>query len=79
MNPPKCPAEDYILWLIASPKVASSTEAVRSTTHPIAPDAYTPLLGRIEAAPEELWLEVENLVQLDSAYLVTDDSTLDSA
>ena len=25
MNPPKCPAEDYILWLIASPKVASRT------------------------------------------------------
>ncbi len=54
MNPPKCPAEDYILWLIALPKVASSTEAARSPTRPIAPDAYTPLLGRIEADPEVL-------------------------
>ncbi len=54
MNPPKCQAEDYILWLIASPKVASPTEAARSTTGPIAPDAYTPLLGRIEADPEVL-------------------------
>ena len=62
MNPPKCPAEDYILWLIASPKVASCTEVVRSTTGPIAHDAYTLLLGWIEADPEVLWLEVENLV-----------------
>ena len=54
MNPPKCPAEDYILWLIASLKVASPTEAARSTTGQISPDAYTPLLGRIEADPEVL-------------------------
>jgi hypothetical protein len=77
MNPPKCQAEDYIQWLIASPKVASCTEAARSTTGPIAHDAYTRLLGRLEPNPEELWLEVENLVKLDSGYLVADDSTLD--
>lgn len=77
MNPPKCQAEDYIQWLIASPKVASCTEAARSTTRPIAHDAYTRLLGRLEPNPEELWLEVENLVKLDSGYLVADDSTLD--
>ena len=77
MNPPKCQAEDYIQWLIASPKVASCTEAARSTTGPIAHDAYTRLLGRLEANPEELWLEMENLVKLDSGYLVADDSTLD--
>ena len=77
MNPPKCQAEDYIQWLIASPKVASCTEAARSTTRPVAHDAYTRLLGRLEPNPEELWLEVENLVKLDSGYLVADDSTLD--
>ena len=77
MNPPKCQAEDYIQWLIASPKVASCTEAARSTTRPVAHDAYTRLLGRLEPNPEEWWLEVENLVKLDSGYLVADDSTLD--
>ena len=58
MNPPKCQAEDYIQWLIASPAVASCTETARSTTHPIAHDAYTRLLGGLEANPEELCLEV---------------------
>ena len=77
MNPPKCQAEDYIQLLIASPKVASCTEAARSTTRPVAHDAYTRLLGRLDPNPEELWLEVENLVKLDSGYLVADDSTLD--
>ena len=78
MNPPKCQAEDYIQWLIASPKVASCTEAARSTTRPIAHDAYTRLLGRLDPNPEELWLEVENLVKFDSGNLVADDSTLDN-
>ena len=76
MNPPKCQAEDYF-GLIVSPKVASCTETARSTIRLIAHDAYTRLLGRIETNPEELWLEVENLVKPDSGYLVADDSTLD--
>jgi len=54
MNPPKCPAKDYIQWFIASPKVASCTEVTRSTTGPIAHDAYTRLLGQLEPNPEVL-------------------------
>ena len=34
-------------------------------------------LGGLNPKPEVLWLEVENLVQLDSAYLAANDSTLD--
>ena len=77
MNLPKCNAENYIQWLIASPKVVSCTEAARTDTRPVAHDAYTRLLGRPNPQPEFLWEEVENLVQLDSGYLVVDDTTID--
>ena len=77
MNRPKCNAENYIQWLIASPKVVSCTEAARTDRRPVAHDAYTRLLGRLDPQPEILWQEVENLVQLDSGYLVVDDTTID--
>ena len=54
MNPPKCQTKDYIQWFIAAPKVASCTEVTRSTTGPIAHDAYTRLLGQLEPNPEVL-------------------------
>ena len=79
MNPPKCPAEDYIQWLIASPKVASCTEVARSTQQ--ARPRLTPThvcLDGLNPSLRSCGLEVENLVQLDSAYLVADDSTLDN-
>lgn len=77
MNPPKCCAEDYIQWLIASPKLVSCTEAARSDSRPVAHDAYTRLLGRLQPEPDSLWLEVAPLVSLTSGCLVLDDSTLD--
>ena len=77
MNPPKCRAEDYIQWLIASPKVASCTQAATSTPGFVAHDAYTRLLQRLEPESETLWQEVKNLVSLDSGWLVLDDTTLD--
>ena len=77
MNRPKSNAENYIQWLIASPKVVSCTEAARTDTPPVAHDAYTRLLGRLDPQPEILWQQVENLVQLDSGDLVVDDTTID--
>ena len=77
MNRPKCSEEDYIQWLIASPKVISCTEVARTDTRPVAHDAYTRLLGRLEPSSELLWAEVESLVDLESGCLVLDDSTLD--
>ena len=43
----------------------------------MAHDAHPRWLGRLEPEPEILWEEVENLVQLDSGYLVVDDTTID--
>ena len=77
MNPAKCNAEDYIQWLIASPKVISCTQAALTDSRPVAHDAYTRLLGRLQPDPEALWVEVESLVKLKSGCLVLDDSTLD--
>ena len=43
----------------------------------MAHDAHPRRLGRLEPEPEILWEEAENLVQLDSGYLVVDDTTID--
>ena len=77
MNPPKIDAEDYIQWLIASPKVISATQAAKASPKPAAHDAYTRLLERLEPNSDALWEEVEPLVDRERGNLVVDDSTLD--
>jgi putative transposase len=80
MNPPKCSAEEYIDFLIATPKACSATEAARvqpEQPRPPAHDAFTRLLHRLEPDPETLWREAEPQVQRDTGVLVADDSTLD--
>jgi putative transposase len=80
MNPPRCGAEDYIQFLLASPKVCSALEAARvQPDHPRAPahDAFTRLLHRLEPDPINLWLEVAPLVNRTAGVLVVDDTTLD--
>jgi hypothetical protein len=80
MNAPRCTADDYIQFLIASPKVVSSTEAARVQPQAhFAPahDAFTRLLQRQEPDPETLWTEAEPLVQKNQGVLVLDDSTND--
>lgn len=80
MNAPKVKDEDYIDFLVASPRVVSGTEAAR--VHPNretgpAHDALTRLLHRIEPDPATLWSEVGPHVEGTSGVLVLDDSTLD--
>jgi hypothetical protein len=80
MNPPKCNEEDYINFLVATPKVCSATEAARvqpESPDPAAHDAYTRLLHRLEPDPTTLWQEAQGQVVLDAGLLVFDDSTLD--
>jgi putative transposase len=80
MNPPRCGAEDYIQFLLATPKVCSATEAARvRPDHPRAPahDAFTRLLHRLEPDPAALWAEVRPLLNRSDGVLVVDDSTLD--
>jgi putative transposase len=80
MNAPRCSAEDYIQFLVATPGPVSATEAARVQPHsPHAPahDAFTRLLLRLEPDPDDLWLEAEPLVQKAQGILVLDDSTLD--
>jgi hypothetical protein len=80
MNAPRCQAEDYIQFLLATPKVCSATEAARVTPpRPDAPahDAFTRLLHRLEPDPHALWDEARPLVRRADGVLVLDDSTLD--
>jgi hypothetical protein len=80
MNPPRAQPEDYIDFLIATPKAASAAEAARvQPDKPRAPahDAFTRLLRRLEPDPEALWLEALTQVDLLGGVLVLDDSVLD--
>ncbi len=80
MNAPKCRPEDYINFLVASPRAVSGTEAARvqpEQPDPPAHDAFTRLLHRLEPDPDTLWAEAAPQVRRDGGILVLDDSTLD--
>lgn len=80
MNPPKCDDQDYINFLVATPRAFSALEAARVQPDGIdlpAHDAFTRLLHRLEPDPQTLWMEAKGQVTLDAGLLVFDDSTLD--
>lgn len=80
MNAPKIVADDYIDFLIATPRACSATEAARvqpDAPDPPAHDAFTRLLTRLEPDPDTLWAESETQVDRTDGVLVVDDSTLD--
>jgi hypothetical protein len=80
MNPPRVQPDDYIDFLIATPKASSATEAARvQPDKPRAPahDAFTRLLHRLEPDADTLWREARSQVALDGGVLVLDDSVLD--
>src|ERR1019366_2742548 len=82
MNLPRVQPEDYIDFLIATPKAASGVEAARvqpARDRQPAHDAFTRLLHRLEPDPADLWLEARPQVDLADGILVIDDSTLDRA
>jgi putative transposase len=80
MNRPKVTDQDYINFLIATPKVCSGTEAARvppeGEQRP-AHDAFTRLLHRLEPEATTLWREAAGQVTREEGILVVDDSTLD--
>jgi putative transposase len=80
MNPPRVQPEDYIDFLIATPKACRATEAARVQPDPLRPpahDAFTRLLHRLEPDAQTLWQEALTQVALTDGVLVADDSTLD--
>jgi hypothetical protein len=80
VNPPKCSDDDYINFVIATPRAVSATEAAKvqgDEEQAPAHDAFTRLLHRLEPDAETLWREAESQVNLSRGILVIDDSTLD--
>ena len=80
MIAPRCTAEDYIQFLLATPRVFSATEAARvQPGRPERPahDAYTRLLHRLEPDPDALWGEVRPLIRTAGGAVVIDDTVLD--
>jgi hypothetical protein len=80
VKPPKCSDDDYINFVIATPRSVSATEAakVQGEDEPApAHDAFTRLLHRLEPDAETLWQEARSQVSLRQGILVIDGSTLD--
>ncbi len=80
MNTAKVQPEDYVQFLLASPRQFTCTEAARVHPDPTAPpahDAFNRLLTRLDSDPEDLWREARPQLRLDEGILVLDDSTLD--
>jgi hypothetical protein len=80
VNPPKCSDDDYINFVIATPRSVSATEAAKVQSdeeQARAHDAFTRLLHRLEPDAETLWREARSQVNLRQGILVIDDSTLD--
>jgi hypothetical protein len=80
MNPPKVTEDDYINFIIATPRDVTATEAER--VQPVskdapAHDAFTRLLQRLEPDAETLWKEAKTQINLAGGILVLDDSTLE--
>lgn len=80
MNPPKVNEEDYINFVIATPRQVTATEAERvqpESRNAPAHDAFTRLLTRLEPDVETLWQEAKTQIELEEGIIVLDDSTLD--
>ncbi|MCA1640329.1 MAG: transposase [Acidobacteria bacterium] len=80
MNPPKVTDEDYINFIIATPRDVTATEAGRvqpESKNAPAHDAFTRLLSRLEPDAETLWQEARTQIDLNAGVLVLDDSTLE--
>ncbi len=78
MNPPKCTDEEYINFIIATPRSVSAIEAAKAQpaqADAAAHDAFTRLLHRLEPDAETLWAESQTQISLHQGILVIDDST----
>ena len=80
MNPPKVSDEDYINFIIATPRDVTATEAERvqpESKDAPAHDSFTRLLQRLEPDAETLFREASTQIDLSGGILVLDDSTLE--
>src|SRR4051794_16872208 len=82
MRPPKVNAEQFVDFLVASPRQATATEAARTQPAGVEPmaaahDAYTRRLHRLEPDSEALWPQVAPQVRRGQGVLVLDDTVLD--
>src|SRR5438445_39245 len=80
MRQPKVQPDQYIDFLIATPRQASAVEAARCQPQGInapAHDAFTRLLHRLEPSADVLWNEVASQVRCHGGWLILDDTVLD--
>jgi putative transposase len=73
VNPPKCSDDDYINFVIASPREVTATETAKvqgDEEQAPAHDAFTRLLHRLEPDAATLWAEARTQVSLTQGILV---------
>lgn len=80
MSAHKVRPDDYIQFVLATPRAYSATEAVRvqpERDNPPARDAFARLLTRPEPDPDAVWAEAAPRADRRGGVLVLDDATLD--
>ncbi|MBP3955347.1 hypothetical protein J8F10_08650 [Gemmata sp. G18] len=79
MSVPKVFPQDYIDFLIATPKGYSVRRQLGyNRANPTRrPTMRLPVCSRVEPDPDTLWAEARTQVRRDDGVLVVDDSTLD--
>jgi len=72
MNSPKVKDEDYINFIIATPRTVTATEAQScqpESRNAPSHDAFTRLLQRLEPDPEVLWTEAKTQLERQNLFL----------
>lgn len=80
MNRPRANDDDFVNFLVATPKNFSCLEAERvqpDRANKPAHDAFIRLLERLEPDSETLWREAVPQVTLKAGFLIFDDTTID--
>lgn len=78
MNKAKCSEYLYVQFLISAQKNFTCTELGKvSPINNMAHDSATRMLNREKLTPSILWKNVKHCVDLNSGYLIADDTVLD--
>lgn len=79
MNNPKCNEYLYSQFLIATQKNYSCSELARVAPDEMSHDAANRMLLREKLVPKIIWDNVKRCVDLDSGFLIMDDTVIDKS
>ena len=77
MQQPKCSLDLYVDFLIASQKQYSGLELSRVSPTALSHDAVSHWLAHDKLTPKIVWQQAQAMVQMETGYLIVDDTILD--